>query len=64
MTADDFWSYVVVEGEAELPPAAVDPNDATVDDLVMYYPALKGEHPDWDDYRAAMGRDRRLLLRI
>ena len=26
--------------------------------------ALSGEHPDWDDYRAAMERDRRVLVRI
>jgi hypothetical protein len=25
---------------------------------------VSGEHPDWDDYRAAMERERRVLLRI
>jgi hypothetical protein len=28
------------------------------------YRRIAGEHPDWDDYRAAMVRDRRLLIRI
>ena len=32
--------------------------------LVDYYRQLSGEHPDWDDYRAAMERDKRVILRI
>jgi PPOX class probable F420-dependent enzyme len=32
--------------------------------LVDYYRGISGEHPDWDDYRAAMLRDRRCLIRI
>jgi hypothetical protein len=32
--------------------------------LVRYYRLVAGEHPDWDDYRAAMHRDRRALIRI
>ena len=64
VTADDFWSYVVLEGDAELTPVAASPDDATVDELVDYYRALNGEHPDWDDYRAAMVRDQRVLIRI
>ena len=35
-----------------------------MDGLVDYYRRLSGEHPDWDDYRAAMERDRRVLLRL
>ena len=64
VTADDFWSYVVVEGVAELAPGASSPTDATVDELVELYRALQGEHPDWDEYRAAMVADRRLVLRL
>lgn len=64
VSADDFWSYVVLEGEADLSPVAADPGDATVDELVEYYRAMQGEHPDWDEYRAAMVRDERLVLRI
>ena len=64
VTADDFWSYVVVEGIAELAPVASSPADATVDELVELYRALQGEHPDWDEYRAAMVADRRLVLRL
>jgi len=32
--------------------------------LVTYYRQISGEHPDWDEYRAAMERDRRVLLRM
>lgn len=32
--------------------------------LVDYYRRVSGEHPDWDDYRAAMEREARVLLRI
>ena len=41
------------------------PTDVTqLDGLVRYYRRIAGEHPDWDDYRAAMVRDRRVLSRI
>jgi PPOX class probable F420-dependent enzyme len=55
-------TYVVVEGIAQLTPVAADPNDATVDALVDLYRTLAGEHPDWDEYRAAMVADGRLVL--
>ena len=32
--------------------------------LVDYYRSIRGEHPDWDDYRAAMDREQRVVLRI
>lgn len=62
--AEDFWSYAVLEGEAEFTPVATSPDDATCDELVAYYRALSGEHPDWDDYRAAMVAEQRLVLRV
>jgi PPOX class probable F420-dependent enzyme len=61
---DDFWQYLVVEGTAELTPVAADPHDDTVEQLIAYYRAGNGEHPDWDDYRAAMVKDGRLILSI
>ncbi|MGI8331763.1 PPOX class F420-dependent oxidoreductase [Actinomadura scrupuli] len=64
VTTDDFWAYVVAEGTAELSPVAEDPGDATVEELIGLYRTLQGEHPDWNDYRAAMVRDRRLVLRL
>jgi PPOX class probable F420-dependent enzyme len=32
--------------------------------LEDYYRRISGEHPDWEDYRAAMRRDKRLIVRI
>ncbi|MFF9238756.1 PPOX class F420-dependent oxidoreductase [Streptomyces sp. NPDC014801] len=64
VTSGDRWAYTVVEGTAELTPVAKDPYDETVEELVRLYRALAGEHPDWDDYRAAMVRDGRLVLRL
>ncbi len=59
MTDAFFGDWVQVEGEAEIVrlPEAMEP-------LVDYYRRVSGEHPDWDDYRAAMERERRVLLRI
>ncbi|HEX8769070.1 MAG TPA: PPOX class F420-dependent oxidoreductase, partial [Jatrophihabitans sp.] len=51
VSAPDFWSYAVAEGDAELSPVAADPHDDTVEDLIKLYRDIQGEHPDWDDYR-------------
>ncbi|MEW2044832.1 PPOX class F420-dependent oxidoreductase [Streptomyces sp. NBC_00377] len=64
VTAPDHRAYTVAEATADLTPAAKDPYDATVEELVRLYRDVQGEHPDWDDYRAAMVRDRRLVLRL
>jgi PPOX class probable F420-dependent enzyme len=57
-------AYAVAEGVAELSAAAAGPDDATVAELVEVYRAIRGEHPDWDEYRAAMVADSRLVVRI
>lgn len=54
-----FGDWVQVEGTAEIVPLP-----EAMDLLVDYYRRVSGEHPDWDDYRAAMTRDRRVILRI
>ncbi|MEP9384035.1 PPOX class F420-dependent oxidoreductase [Nocardioides sp. KR10-350] len=59
-----FWSYAVLECDAELTPVAADPHDATVDELVEVYRSIGGEHPDWEDYRTAMVKDRRVVVRL
>ncbi|MEV7346457.1 PPOX class F420-dependent oxidoreductase [Streptomyces sp. NPDC093544] len=64
VTSEDRWAYTVAEGTAELTPVASDPQDETVEELIRLYRDVQGEHPDWDDYRAAMVRDRRLVLRF
>jgi PPOX class probable F420-dependent enzyme len=64
VSSRDFWTWVVVEGTADLTPVAAEPDDATVEELVTYYRGTAGEHPDWDDYRRAMVADRRLVVRF
>lgn len=54
-----FGAWVQIEGTAQivhLPKA--------MEQLVDYYRRASGEHPDWEDYRAAMVKDRRCLIRI
>ena len=54
---DDAW--VQLDGEAEVLdlPEALEP-------LVEYFRGISGEHPDWEEYRAAMVRQGKSLLRI
>jgi PPOX class probable F420-dependent enzyme len=54
-----FGEWVQAEGNAELIhlPEALPL-------LEEYYRRISGEHPDWEDYRAAMRRDKRLIVRI
>jgi PPOX class probable F420-dependent enzyme len=65
VTAENFWSYAVAEGTAELTPPAQAPDDATVEALIDLYRSAAGkEHPDWDEYRAAMVKDGRVVLTL
>jgi PPOX class probable F420-dependent enzyme len=57
-------SYAVYEGVAELSDVAGKPDDATVAELVDVFREVQGDHPDWDEYRAAMVADRRLVVRF
>ena len=54
---NDAW--VQVDGQAEVLdlPEALEP-------LVDYYRAISGEHPDWDEYREAMTRQGKSLIRV
>src|SRR5215470_13223527 len=57
---DGFYGeWVQAEGTAEiihLPEA--------MELLIDYYRSVSGEHPDWDDYREAMRRDKRVIVAI
>jgi PPOX class probable F420-dependent enzyme len=64
ITSSDFWHYAVVECEVALSAVAAAPDDDTVEELVAYYRAASGEHDDWDEYRAAMVRDKRVVARL
>ena len=60
----DFWAYAVLEGDVTLSDVATSPDDPAVEELVAHYRAGVGEHPDWDEFRAAMVRDGRVLVRL
>jgi PPOX class probable F420-dependent enzyme len=57
----DEWNgpWVQVDGSAEVidPPGSVEP-------LVEYYRTIAGEHPDWDEYRAAMVKQGKSIIRV
>ncbi len=54
-----FGEWIQVEGTAEI----ISLPDA-MEILVSYYRGVGGEHPDWDEYRAAMEREHRVIVRI
>jgi PPOX class probable F420-dependent enzyme len=54
-----FGPWIQIDGRAEvlsLPEA--------MEGLVDYYRRIRGEHPDWDEYRQAMQADDRVLIRV
>ncbi|NEA59481.1 PPOX class F420-dependent oxidoreductase [Streptomyces sp. SID13666] len=57
----DDWSgpWVQIDGSAEV----IDPPDS-VEPLVEYFRNISGEHPDWDEYRAAMIKQGKSLIRV
>jgi PPOX class probable F420-dependent enzyme len=54
-----FGQWLFAAGRAEVLslPGAMDP-------LIDYYERFPDENPDWDDYRARMQREQRVLIRI
>ncbi|MEU5836538.1 PPOX class F420-dependent oxidoreductase [Streptomyces diacarni] len=61
LVLSDEWNgpWVQVDGDAEVLdlPEALEP-------LVEYYRTISGEHPDWDEYRAAMREQGKSLIRV
>ncbi|GMA25883.1 PPOX class F420-dependent enzyme [Luteimicrobium album] len=58
--SDDFGgAWVQVDGTAEV----IDLPDS-VEPLVEYYRSISGEHPDWDEYREAMVKQGKSLIRV
>jgi PPOX class probable F420-dependent enzyme len=54
-----YGDWIQVDGRADV----VSLPDA-MEQLVEYYRTLRGDHPDWDEYRAAMVHDQRCVVRI
>ncbi|QYG91136.1 PPOX class F420-dependent oxidoreductase [Iamia sp. SCSIO 61187] len=61
LVLSDDWNdaWVQVDGPAEV----IDLPDA-LEPLVDYYRSISGEHPDWDEYREAMRRQGKSLIRL
>lgn len=58
--SDDFGGpWMQLDGDAEV----LDMPEA-LDALVDYYRSISGEHPDWDEYRDAMRRQGKSLIRV
>jgi PPOX class probable F420-dependent enzyme len=61
LVLSDGWNgpWVQIHGRAEVLdlPEALEP-------LVDYFRAIAGEHDDWDEYRAAMRRQGKALIRV
>ena len=58
--SDTFYGkWIQIDGAADL----ISMPDA-MERLVDYYRRISGEHPDWDEYRAAMQEQKRLIIRI
>ena len=54
-----FGRWVQIDGTAEIVELP-----AAMDGLIGYYRSISGEHPDWDEYRASMESEHRVLLRL
>ena len=60
--SDDFGGpWVQVDGAADLLDM---PSAAAEDALVEYFRCISGEHPGWDEYRAAMRAQGKSLIRV
>jgi PPOX class probable F420-dependent enzyme len=65
VSADNFWSYVALDGLVELSPVAKTPGDDACRELAEVYERAAGKpHPNWDEYFEAMINDKRLVMRF
>ncbi|MGD6744359.1 PPOX class F420-dependent oxidoreductase [Streptomyces sp. BH106] len=57
----DEWNgpWVQIDGSAEV----IDAPDS-VEALVEYFRCISGEHPDWDEYREAMVKQGKSIIRV
>ncbi len=57
----DDWNgpYVHLDGSAEILDLPV-----ALEDFVTYYRSISGEHPNWAEYREAMVRQAKCLIRL
>jgi PPOX class probable F420-dependent enzyme len=62
VTSPDGWAWATADGTVTITGPGTDPHGPEVQALVDYYRSAAGEHPDWDEYRAVMVSDRRVLM--
>ncbi|MGW2543175.1 PPOX class F420-dependent oxidoreductase [Kitasatospora sp. NPDC001574] len=62
VTRADGMAWATAEGTVTLTGPGSDPHGPEAEALVDYYRRASGEHPDWDEYRAVMVADRRVLM--
>lgn len=65
ITDPPSWSYLSLDGTAELTAPAAAADDPTVDELVELYELVSGgPHSDWAEFRDAMVAERRQVVRF
>lgn len=64
VTSPEGWAWATAEGDVSLTGPGTDPHGPEVEALVDYYRGAAGEHPDWEEYRAVMVSDRRVLMAL
>ncbi len=64
VTSPDGWAWATAEGDVSLTGPGTDPHGPEIEALVDYYRGAAGEHPDWEEYRAVMVSDRRVLMAL
>lgn len=64
VSGDNFWKFLVLDAECDLSPVAAERDDPTVEELIAVYRSMVGEHPNWDEYRDSMVKDKRLVARL
>ncbi|WP_436530917.1 PPOX class F420-dependent oxidoreductase [Actinoplanes sp. HUAS TT8] len=64
VTSADGRAWATADGDVTLIGPGEDPHGPEVEALVDYYRRAAGEHPNWDEYRATMVADRRVLLAL
>jgi PPOX class probable F420-dependent enzyme len=64
VTSPDGRSWATAEGTATLVGPSTDPDGPEVQQLVDYYRAAAGDHPNWPEYRQVMVTNRRVLIKL
>jgi PPOX class probable F420-dependent enzyme len=64
VSSENFWSWVVLEGDVRLSDVTLAPDDDAARLLRRVYETIAGPHPDWDEFNEAMISERRLVLSV